>query len=84
VLADTHTLQRSEALRNPQEAGFTALGLRGESSLVTITYLLTRRPQMSGWAALLPAFHWGYASSRLLKVISKSVPVGYGRDVSVR
>jgi hypothetical protein len=44
----THALQRSEVFREPEEEGFTALGLCGESSLVTIKYLLTRRPQMSG------------------------------------
>src|SRR4029450_2291508 len=50
VLADTHTIQRSAVHREPEEEGFTALGFCGEPSLVTIKYLLTRRPQMSGSA----------------------------------
>jgi hypothetical protein len=50
IVADPNALQRSKLLREPEEEGVTALGLRGEYSLVTITYLLTRRPQMSGSA----------------------------------
>src|SRR6266511_3204801 len=54
MLADTHPLQRSEVFREPEEEEFTPLGLCGKLSLVTIKYLLTRRPQMSGSAGSAP------------------------------
>ena len=37
-----------------------------------------------GSAAVPPTSHRGHASRRLLKVISTSVPVGYGRDANAR
>jgi hypothetical protein len=67
VWADPHALQRHKVRGEPQEEGFTALGLCGEPSLVTIKYLLTRRPQMSGSAGVcqrretrLPALRHGH------------------------
>jgi hypothetical protein len=48
LLVDAHALQRSEVLRELAADEVAAAGLCGDSSLLTITSLVTRRPQMSG------------------------------------